>query len=145
MTSPAHGSALADPRVPITLADGTEAHFIVTMLTLARIEDEFGSVDAMRTQMNAMDMDKPLFRVLGRIFGLLMDPERTSDETLRVLDLRRLNDYTDALSEAFDKEDNDGDADPTAGTTTTVAASPGMSGSTSAPSPSDAASGSSGA
>jgi hypothetical protein len=130
------GMALAKPVVPVRLADGTETTFAVTMLTLARIEDEFGSIDAMR-ELLAAGAEAAMFRNLGRVFGLLMQPERTADEALALLDVQQLDTYTDAMSRAFDLAfpDTDLEQAPTAGQPQTTV-SLGASGTTLPPSPS---------
>ena len=125
------GMALADPSVVVSLRDGSTTTFQVTMFTLARIEDEFGSLDAMREALSG-EGDAKMFRSLGKVFGLLMEPERTADEALKLLDVQRLDDYTGAMERAFELAFPD--ANPTQAEEPVPTSSLGTSGSISAPS-----------
>lgn len=137
----------------ITLIDDREVTVVYTFSSLMRIEEDFGSVAGALESIAGGEKAKA-FTALSQIMAAGLEHERTDDgqglddtNVLRMLlDPMRFTDYSDALGEALtaafpqadtDEQGGDDAADPTKD-------SPGGSGITSQPSPSDGVNTSSG-
>jgi hypothetical protein len=144
MTAPAqptHAQRLQAKGHPITLADGREIRVRFGMGALVAIEERFGSLKAVEEQLKSLDVNA---RVFGPILDLLMagiiHTGITREELLNdeLLDPEQLTEYAQAVGRAF------AEAFPSISVgrgneqATDEVASPGKTGSTSAPSPSAA-------
>lgn len=142
-------AVLAQRGVPIKLIDGSEAVVVFTFSSLAIIEAKYGSVQAALSEAQGGSTAQTFTGMLD-VFaaGLEHDPKFSDVAVLRyLLDPLETRNYSKAIDDAFDKsfppaESKDDDAaDPQ----TPGEASRGPSGNTSAASPSDDETTSSGA
>lgn len=147
-------SVIAQRGVKIKLIDDSEPLVVYTFSSLMRIEEDFGSVQgalvAVRQSTNGKAFTS-LCTILAA--GLEHEPPTAEgvklddDEQLRyMLDPMHFSDYSDAMGEALDRAFPEADDDETAGEgdADPTKDSPGESGTTSQPSPSDEVSSSSG-
>jgi hypothetical protein len=137
----------------ITLLDGSTPTLVYGFSSIMRLEEEFGSVSAALEAVTGPDGESPSLIAVAKVMCAGLEHESTDNgllsdlDTLRhLLDSTEIEAYSEAIGAAFSAafpqaapEDGEGsEADPTT-------ASRGPSGTTSAPSSSDAQSGSSGA
>jgi hypothetical protein len=146
-------AVLAARGVPITLLDETQPRLLYTFSSIMRLEEQHGSLAAAMNVVVDGEKGAAFSGMLGIIAAGLeheatADGARLSDvETLRyLLDPKLMEDYGNAIKDAFELSfpfdpDSGAEADPTQG----AESSPGTTGTTSAPSLSDAQLTSSGA
>jgi hypothetical protein len=137
----------------ITLLDGSTPTLVYGFSSIMRLEEEFGSVSAALEAVTGADGESPSLTAVAKVMCAGLEHETTESgllsdlNTLRyLLDSTEIEGYSEAIGAAFsaafpqstDADGEENEADPTA-------ASRGLSGSTSAPSSSDALTPSSGA
>lgn len=97
--------------VPVTLADGSTANVRFGMWGLKLVEDEFGSLGAMYEALNSAfdtgDGDAPMGPAFTTIFQImkiaLYDLDKSERELADLLDLRRLEEYVNAVGKALEQ------------------------------------------
>lgn len=97
--------------VPVTLADGSTANVRFGMWGLKLVEDEFGSLGAMYEALNSAfdtgDGEAPMGPAFTTIFQImkiaLYDLDKSERELADLLDLRRLEEYVNAVGQALEQ------------------------------------------
>jgi len=138
---------------PITLIDGTEVTVVYTFSSLMRIEDDFGTLARAFAELESGEYGALMNTVSKLLAAGLEHVEPAGDrgalsdvDVLRGwLDPKHVNDYTDQVTAAIAQSFPDASAEAEGDAVDPTQDSPGESGTTSPPSPSDAQTPSSGA
>jgi hypothetical protein len=135
--------------VPITLIDGSTAVVVFTFSSLARIEAQYGSVGAALHEAQGSTTDAAVFSGLTQVLACGLEHETRgeggaavdlgdAEQLVHLLDSALVREYSKAIDDGFDKSfpkpEGDDAGDPQG---PGEPASHGTSGSTSAQSPSD--------
>jgi len=96
------GKLVPQRGITLTLVDGTQVQIVFTLYTLAVLEDEFGSIDAVQEAMAGGTTGK-MVRTVGKLLANAVVGERTysEDEILRGIAIEDIGKAMEAITQGM--------------------------------------------